>query len=279
MVLLVVFSGLVLYVRTLWQQLEVQSVLIKQQEHGDEMRTPKQLKKQQEPHQTATKQQRCGPLFESSSCNCVGDSKYCNEGPGWCGDSEQHKSLSSGTYDCKTNRDIVPPLHYHQILHELSQAKDGSQRLAAELSQAKEVQHIGVAATDILVPLLEEDRAPGITLAMHGDVSRISAMLVSRVHWGGPVAISLLVYNHADVEKADAMMVNASRTGQRLDWCMYMPPRQPYNTSMGGRGSKWTAQWAYPANVSDRVLCARNRFVRALVLCCVNHLRLICGRL
>ena len=53
MVLLVVFSGLVVYVRALWQQLEVQGVLIKQQEHGDEMRTPKQLKKQQEPHQTA----------------------------------------------------------------------------------------------------------------------------------------------------------------------------------------------------------------------------------
>ena len=47
-VLLVVFSELVVHVRTLWQQSEEKSALIKQQEYGNDMRTPKQRKKQQD---------------------------------------------------------------------------------------------------------------------------------------------------------------------------------------------------------------------------------------
>ena len=47
-VLLVVFSGLVVHVRTLRHQLEEKGALIKQQEYGDDMRTPKQRKKQQD---------------------------------------------------------------------------------------------------------------------------------------------------------------------------------------------------------------------------------------
>lgn len=50
---------------------------------------------------------KCGRLKAGGSCDCVNGSSnwvYCNEESGWCGDSEQHRQGSSGTYDCDNSR-------------------------------------------------------------------------------------------------------------------------------------------------------------------------------
>ena len=44
---------------------------------------------------------RCGVAFGGATCNCIGYSVYCNEIHGWCGRSDEHRSASSGVYDCK----------------------------------------------------------------------------------------------------------------------------------------------------------------------------------
>ena len=45
-------------------------------------------------------QPRCG--HEDGRCNCIEWSQHCNDATGWCGDSDEYKSASSGKYDCST---------------------------------------------------------------------------------------------------------------------------------------------------------------------------------
>ena len=73
----------------------------------------------------------------------------------------------------------------HQQKHVLAVHVDQLQEHIEQLSR--------ISGT--LVPVLKEDRKPGITLALHGDVSRIDVMLFSRSMWQGPTAVAVLVYH------------------------------------------------------------------------------------
>ena len=102
-----------------------------------------------------------------------------------------------------------------------------------------------------LSPVLIEDLKPGITLALHGDISRIDGMLLSGSHWKGPVVLSLLVYDADEAVSAEKKL-NAALEGPiafTLTWCMYLPPRMPYFGQDKEADPRLTTEWTYPSNI------------------------------
>ena len=105
-------------------------------------------------------------------------------------------------------------------------------------------------------PVLPEDMQPGITLALHGDISRINSMLMSTKNWGGAVVIALITYNAEETATAEGQLLAASQrlTGEAsLSWCVYMPHKIDIWTKAEDShikvAGKHAAAWAYPANI------------------------------
>ena len=66
--------------------------------------------------------------------------------------------------------------------------------------------------------------------------------LLSRSIWGGEVSLAILLRSATDLQLAEAMLLNASKSGPTLRWCGY---RTPYYIDSG----QLTELWRYPANI------------------------------
>ena len=72
---------------------------------------------------------------------------------------------------------------------------------------------------------------PGITLALHGDISRLHVMIRSRRQWKASVAIAVLVRNSSELVAVENALAVEETDGLAkglglLRWCAYLPPRQ-----------------------------------------------------
>jgi hypothetical protein len=74
--------------------------------------------------------------------------------------------------------------------------------------------------TSRLIPVDESSLLSGVTLVLHGDLSRVKAMLQSGQRWGGNVSIAVLVRSAGELALTERALQNASG----IRWCAYMPP-------------------------------------------------------
>ena len=75
-----------------------------------------------------------------------------------------------------------------------------------------------------LSPVQPREAQPGITLAIHADVSRLETMVQTREFWNASVAIAVLVLSAQDLATAERVLHAAGRAGPPLRWCAYRPP-------------------------------------------------------
>ena len=115
----------------------------------------------------------------------------------------------------------------------------------------------GVVGLD---PIPDSELVPGITLAMHGDISRLAIMLHSRATWDAHVSIAVLVRSAAELlhveETFERAREDESQYGGTLKWCAYLPPRmtrdeqaQMMGRPMEDNETVSESLWKYPANI------------------------------
>ena len=107
---------------------------------------------------------------------------------------------------------------------------------------------------------------PGITLALHGDISRLQVMIRSRHQWKASVAIAVLVRNSSELVAVEKALAVEETDGLAkglglLRWCAYLPPRQSAckgwcrredpNVSNASQTeiNVGSPLWHYPANI------------------------------
>jgi hypothetical protein len=114
---------------------------------------------------------------------------------GYCGHSNTYQR---GGTDCTPGASVAP-----------------SSDALAEMRVLK-----AATLTGSLIPVDESSLLPGVTLVLHGDLSRVEAMLQSAERWGGNVSIAVLVRSAGELALTERALQNAS--GVR--WCAYKPP-------------------------------------------------------
>lgn len=119
-------------------------------------------------------------------------------------------------------------------------------RLREEVARLHKTHGYGTMG-ETLLPRAKTDLRAGITLALHGDIGRLSAMLHSREQWTGQqqeasVALAILVRNSREMVTAERVL--RPLESRRLRWCVYAPPRQDKDEPRPG-----DALWPYPANI------------------------------
>ena len=92
----------------------------------------------------------------------------------------------------------------------------------------------------------------GITLALHGDTSRLEVMLHSREQWNASIVIAVLVHNSGELERTEEILAHevertSANIGGTLRWCAYLPPRLTVGEAVNS--STRDALWQYPANI------------------------------
>ena len=102
---------------------------------------------------------------------------------------------------------------------------------------------------------------PGITLCLHGDISRINIMLRSRQQWAASVALAVLVRNASEMAIVERRLLREELDVELglLRWNAYLPPRQspctgPCQGATLTNDQAWEIHpgqslWSYPANI------------------------------